>query len=809
MKQNIQGTLTGLYNNNTISIKDYNRILHKNKVKCKYCDGILIGKKGQIKAHHFSHKNKEICDNWIENKSQWHIEWQNLFPIKNQEIVINKEGVKHIADIQIENLIIEIQHSYINKENIKARENFYENMIWIVDGNGNKSKKGNLKGKIYKICNVNENLELYKSKKQWFRYTKKKTYINSSNKLYEVYKYLDNDYYLLKKVNINDIINYHKKISIEKFRKFYYDKIEINKYYLTTSTKIIYKSGYLLYTGNNIKIIKILEETNHYGKYCECGNLTIYYNNKCIECNNKSILLSRFGHGIGNSYITLEELKKYYNEMIKLKLNKYILVNIIDIIKDIKEKRKEFNLIINKLNFPIKNNNLISFNKIKKLDYIINKNKEIFNINKIPGIYINIELLDLYEKIILYIKHQRQQLLCLIYNNIIDDENININSIKNLVKNSTLFNNLQIKNTEQINLSKLINEINEIINNRKKLLENIKYNINDDYIINNNKIREINKLISNNLSLYDFKKIDKLYEGISLSKFIEIVEIYINEKRQKILNKIGNNIADDKDLGLNILERIKDLVKEYNIIKKNISINKLIDEINIDISYLNNRKKLLNELNIVIFDDNINTNSEIEQFIVYIKINLDDDVIDKQIKILDNIKLSKLIKKIYNYIKNERLNILKKFGNNIIDDNNYSLKELNRIYNEKPIVYNKNNSKLKDVIKDIINNENNNKMKIIQEIKNLIQIKQPEFNIWILGSTYDISYELKNIDFKKIKNIKDIYINFFNKFNNSNFKQILKKINENESNKLKQYFKKYNSSKFSFIEFVLELDKIY
>jgi competence protein CoiA len=42
---------------------------------------------------------------------------------------------KHIADIVTnQNLVVEFQHSYILPEERVAREAFYKNMIWVVDG---------------------------------------------------------------------------------------------------------------------------------------------------------------------------------------------------------------------------------------------------------------------------------------------------------------------------------------------------------------------------------------------------------------------------------------------------------------------------------------------------------------------------------------------------------------------------------------------------------------------------------------------------------------------------------------------------
>ena len=63
--------------------------------------------------------------------------WKNKFPLDSQEVIqfdlLTNE--KHIADVKTShNLVIEFQHSVISIEELSAREKFYGDMIWIVDG---------------------------------------------------------------------------------------------------------------------------------------------------------------------------------------------------------------------------------------------------------------------------------------------------------------------------------------------------------------------------------------------------------------------------------------------------------------------------------------------------------------------------------------------------------------------------------------------------------------------------------------------------------------------------------------------------
>ena len=148
---------TCLYNDNKISIKDFYLIDDKNKrnyIKCICCNTKLIAKLGQIKMHHFAHENKIECDSFRSTNSMtfWHQYWQSFVDTIYFEHVIIKDGIKHIADIFYpdKNLIIEIQHSNITPVKIKEREDFYDNMIWLIDETTNHCD--NCKNELCKDC---------------------------------------------------------------------------------------------------------------------------------------------------------------------------------------------------------------------------------------------------------------------------------------------------------------------------------------------------------------------------------------------------------------------------------------------------------------------------------------------------------------------------------------------------------------------------------------------------------------------------------------------------------------------------------
>lgn len=104
---------------------------------CCCCSKPVIAKCGTRKIWHWAHKSKTDCDNWWEPETEWHRTWKNNYPSDWQEISFfdNRTKEKHIADVRtVHSLVIEFQHSNINPQERTSREQFYKNMVWIVDG---------------------------------------------------------------------------------------------------------------------------------------------------------------------------------------------------------------------------------------------------------------------------------------------------------------------------------------------------------------------------------------------------------------------------------------------------------------------------------------------------------------------------------------------------------------------------------------------------------------------------------------------------------------------------------------------------
>lgn len=104
---------------------------------CSCCSKPVIAKCGTRKIWHWAHKSKTDCDNWWEPETEWHRAWKNNYPADWQEISLLNErtGEKHIADVRtVNSLVIEFQHSHIDPKERTSREQFYKDMVWVIDG---------------------------------------------------------------------------------------------------------------------------------------------------------------------------------------------------------------------------------------------------------------------------------------------------------------------------------------------------------------------------------------------------------------------------------------------------------------------------------------------------------------------------------------------------------------------------------------------------------------------------------------------------------------------------------------------------
>ena len=108
---------------------------------CPICGTTTIAKCGPRIVHHWAHFRIRDCDPWWENETLWHREWKNNFPAEYREVShIASDGEIHRADIKTpKGIVIEFQHSAMTDEERISREEFYQNMIWVIDGRGFKN----------------------------------------------------------------------------------------------------------------------------------------------------------------------------------------------------------------------------------------------------------------------------------------------------------------------------------------------------------------------------------------------------------------------------------------------------------------------------------------------------------------------------------------------------------------------------------------------------------------------------------------------------------------------------------------------
>lgn len=109
-------------NNNLV---DIDRAIKEplNKYFCASCKLELIVKNGNVRISHFAHKNKCDCDDYDNDMSEWHRNWQKKFPIKNREVVLkiddndpfieNFNKTVRRADVLCYGYVIEFQNSPI------------------------------------------------------------------------------------------------------------------------------------------------------------------------------------------------------------------------------------------------------------------------------------------------------------------------------------------------------------------------------------------------------------------------------------------------------------------------------------------------------------------------------------------------------------------------------------------------------------------------------------------------------------------------------------------------------------------------
>lgn len=208
------------------ALKDNQRIKAEPKIDgciCPLCLEPVISKCGEIKEWHWSHISLRYCDIWAEPETRWHIDWKNEFPKECQEVIMGK----HRADVKLGNLVIEFQNSSISSKDIQKREEFYGNMIWLINGN---SFGKNL---IFRDKKDYYSFRWKHPVKSWW-YAKKPIYVD-----FEPYTtYLKNQ--IIKYDSIKKSIDLRNDLHSDEVREMYQDEIDsINKEVKQFENKIL------------------------------------------------------------------------------------------------------------------------------------------------------------------------------------------------------------------------------------------------------------------------------------------------------------------------------------------------------------------------------------------------------------------------------------------------------------------------------------------------------------------------------------------------------------------------------------------
>lgn len=142
---------------------------------CPVCHGAVMSKCGVINVWHWAHKSRSDCDSWSEGESAWHLNWKERFPTQWREVVVGR----HRADVKSPRTVIELQASSISPAEIEEREEFYGDMVWVIDAE-----------KFDLDLRKNETHVSFRWKhprKTWW-YAEKQLYFDLGDKLLRIYK---------------------------------------------------------------------------------------------------------------------------------------------------------------------------------------------------------------------------------------------------------------------------------------------------------------------------------------------------------------------------------------------------------------------------------------------------------------------------------------------------------------------------------------------------------------------------------------------------------------------------------------------
>lgn len=233
----------------------------------------LIAKRGTKNTWHFAlypGQKEYNCDQegYKSGKGKWHKDWQEYSQISHVEIyikkLVNDKEICHIADMKDKyGSIVEFQHSPISLTDVKNREEFYDNMYWVIDATS---------------CNYihhDKDGILVKQKERWWELFTRPTFLDIGIGVAEIKKIYSS--------TTRDLKGY-------KHSYYYHCKLESYTNFITS--RFVIKDGFkLLPKHNEIKEnrnlskmeFKIHPDPQHQLTMVECISATTYDDKKSLK----------------------------------------------------------------------------------------------------------------------------------------------------------------------------------------------------------------------------------------------------------------------------------------------------------------------------------------------------------------------------------------------------------------------------------------------------------------------------------------------------------------------------------------------
>lgn len=281
---------------NKILIEEYlNDVQTNKKIVCENGNELVLNSK----KTKFRHKS-------VKYMTQWHKKWQDKF----QNFTEINIGIRY-ADAIIHDIVLEFQHSYIEKSLVEARQKDYINhnkkLYWIIDCT-NKCLNVKTIGDIYQIRFTNEIWKYKSFLSHDFIFLDYYDELEDTNKIFKINPNCV-------KSHMIDIRDYHtKKIFIEHLKKNIVDELFSNTNILKTT---LYFNQRGAGCGKTYESIQLLQKDDNFTDVTTFIYLTKVHSAVYVIYNE---LMEQYKNNKLNIIITGEESQHYNNKKFKIKI---------------------------------------------------------------------------------------------------------------------------------------------------------------------------------------------------------------------------------------------------------------------------------------------------------------------------------------------------------------------------------------------------------------------------------------------------------------------------------------------------------